>query len=72
MSEIQNRDDICHSKARKRNQRTFTLVEQDASFSKSIVFWILLNIETCPAPKLRDALETAIEARTFPKKKTAD
>jgi hypothetical protein len=65
-------DSTCHAKAQQRGQGTFTLVEQDRSAPSTICWWILQNIETCPADKLRQALEDAIKWRDFPKRKTAD
>lgn len=62
----------CFRKAVERGQRTFTLVEQDASSVKTIAHWIYLNIETCSEDKLRQALEDCILMRTFPTKKHAD
>jgi len=65
-------DTAIHARAKQRGQETFTLVEQDASAVKTIAHWIYLNIESCPAAKLRDALERCINMRDFPNKKTAD
>ena len=65
-------DTQCYAKAKQRRQQTFTLVEQDASAVKTIAHWIYLNIETCPAEKLRLALEDCINMREFPNKKNAD
>jgi len=65
-------DEKCFNKARMRGQRTFTLVAQDRSSPRTIAFWILENIETCPAQKLLDALEDAILMRDFPNRKAAD
>jgi phosphatidylethanolamine-binding protein (PEBP) family uncharacterized protein len=65
-------DTNVHAKVKKRGQRTFTLVEQDASAVKTIAHWIYLNIETAPAAKLQEALEDCIAMRDFPNKKNAD
>jgi hypothetical protein len=65
-------DQQCFDKARMRGQSTFTLVAQDKSSPRTIAFWILENIETCPAQKLFDALEDAILMRQWPKRKAAD
>lgn len=65
-------DDKCHTKAREKGEMTFTIREQDRSAAKVIAFWIMENIEKCPASKLFDALESAIVARDFPNKKNAD
>jgi len=67
-----NDDSKCFNKARRRGQRTFTLVEQDRSSPRTIAFWILENIETCPAQKLFDALEDAVIMRNYPNRKAAD
>lgn len=67
-----DRDTAIHARAKTRGQRTFTLVEQDASAVDTIAYWILRNIHTAPPAKLHDALETCILMRDFPKKKTAD
>jgi hypothetical protein len=65
-------DTQVHAKAKNRGQRTFTLVEQDASAVKTIAHWIYLNIETAPPDKLHEALEDCILMRDFPTKKNAD
>ncbi len=65
-------DSRVHAKAKARGQRTFTLVEQDASTVKTIAHWIYLNIETAPPEKLREALDDCIAMREFPNKKNAD
>jgi hypothetical protein len=65
-------DTLCFKKAKERNQRTFTLVQQDRSSAKTICFWIMENIETAPAQKLLDALEDAILMRDFEHRKNAD
>ena len=58
--------------AKQRGQRTFTIVEQDATAVETIAYWILKNINTAPPKKLRDALEDCIAMRDFPAKKAAD
>lgn len=68
----EDKDSTCYAKARQRGQKTFTIVEQDAAAVKTIAHWIYLNIETCPAPKLRQALEDCIAFRQFRNKKLAD
>ncbi len=67
-----DRDAKCFVKAKQRGQRTFTLVEQDATAVTTIAFWIGQNILTAPPDKLRDALEDAIAMRNFPNRKMAD
>ena len=68
----ETQDAECFARAQSRGQRTFTLVEQDASAVKTIAEWIKLNIETAPPDKLRAALEDCIKWREFPKRKNAD
>jgi hypothetical protein len=73
MSAISEDDDTaCFEKARTRGQQTFTLVAQDLTGPATIAEWIKLNIETAPAPKLRDALEDALRMREHPNRKHAD
>lgn len=65
-------DRQCFEKALNRGQQTFTLVEQDRSSPEVIAYWILKNIETCPAEKLVDALLDALAMRDCQKRKNAD
>lgn len=65
-------DTQVHARAKQRGQRTFTLVEQDATAVKTIAHWIYLNIETAPAEKLAEALDSCILMRSFSEKKVAD
>jgi len=67
-----DKDSQCHERAKRRGQRTFTLVEQDKSTPRAICFWILENIETAPAEKLTDALQSALAIRKYPNRKNAD
>jgi len=67
-----DKDNLCFAKAKQRGQKTFTLVAQDASAVKTIAHWIYLNIETCPAEKLHQAIDDCIAMREFPNKKNAD
>ena len=54
-------DDKCAQKARERGQQTFTLIEQDASAPRTILFWIMENFDgRTPPEKLRDAFEDAL------------
>jgi hypothetical protein len=62
----------CHKKAKQRNDLTFTLVGQDQSTPRTICFWIMENIETCPAGKLVNALTKAIAMRELNNRKKAD
>lgn len=65
-------DQRCFAKAQQRGDETFTLVGQDKSSPRTIIFWIMENIETCPGPKLREALNDAIRMRSLEKRKPAD
>jgi hypothetical protein len=65
-------EDECNRKARERNDHTFTLVGQDLSSPRTICFWIMENIETCPPQKLIEALKGAIAMRTLDNRKNAD
>jgi hypothetical protein len=56
-------DNTCYEKAKKRGQRTFTLVEQDRTAPDTILAWIYFNWETAPEGKLMDAFEDAIAMR---------
>jgi hypothetical protein len=68
----EDNDSSCYAKARRRGQKTFTVVEQDATAVQTIAHWIYLNINTAPGDKLRAALEDCIAWRDFRNKKTAD
>lgn len=50
-------DNDCYTKAVKRGQRTWTLIEQDVSAPRTILFWISENLLTAPDAKLWDAFE---------------
>ncbi|HKM81675.1 MAG TPA: hypothetical protein VJY15_12010 [Candidatus Acidoferrum sp.] len=66
-------DGECHTKAVAKGLMTFTLIETDPTSPDTILFWIWLNLRTCPIPKLRDAFEDALAMLTTPKpKKNAD
>ena len=65
-------DTAIHARAKDRNQRTFTLVEQDRSSVEVIAYWILMNIHTAPAEKLYRALNTCLEMREYAAVKNAD
>lgn len=65
-------DNNCYTKARARNQMTFTLTEQDSTAVSTIAWWMLLNIGTAPAAKLRSALEDCLEMRKYPNKRRPD
>jgi hypothetical protein len=72
MSDVQWDEVQCHQKAKARGDMTFTLVGQDRTSPSTICWWILQNIETCPADKLRNALERAIQMRSLPTRKSPD
>ncbi len=65
-------DTRVHAKAKNRGQETFTLVAQDRTSPRTILFWIGENFETAPPEKLRDAFERALRMREFPERKWAD
>jgi hypothetical protein len=65
-------DKTCFKKAVERKQETFTVVSQDMSAPRVICEWIKENIETCPADKLRAALDRAIAMRAWKFRKHAD
>ncbi len=65
-------DTQVYAKARNRGQETFTLVAQDRTSPRTILFWIGENFETAPPEKLRDAFERALRMREFPERKWAD
>ena len=70
--EGRQRDYRCASKAQARGDITFTLVGQDKTAAKMVCLWIAENIETCPAEKLYDALQSAIAMRNLDNRKDAD
>ncbi len=61
--ELMRRDFKCAQKAMDKNQLSFTVIEQDNTAPETICEWIKLNIKTCPADKLYDALQRAIAMR---------
>ncbi len=65
-------DTKVYAKAKNRGQETFTLVAQDRTSPRTILFWIGENFETAPPEKLRDAFERALQMREFPERKWAD
>ncbi len=65
-------DTKVYAKAKNRGQETFTLVAQDRTGPRTILFWIGENFETAPPEKLRDAFERALRMREFPERKWAD
>ncbi len=65
-------DTKVYAKAKNRGQETFTLVAQDRTSPRTILFWIGENFETAPPEKLRDAFERALRMREFPERKWAD
>lgn len=68
----EDHDTQYHARAKRRGQRTFTVVEQDATAVKTIAHWIYLNIETAPAEKLHEAIDSCVRMRYFENKKNAD
>lgn len=65
-------DTQVYAKARNRGQETFTLVAQDRTSPRTILFWIGENFETAPPEKLRDAFERALRMREYNPRKWAD
>ena len=65
-------DTKVYAKAKNRGQETFTLVAQDRTSPRTILFWIGENFETAPPEKLRDAFERALRMREFSERKWAD
>jgi hypothetical protein len=65
-------DNAVIAKAKSRNQRTFTLVEQDLTSVEVIAYWILKNVHTAPREKLYRAIDTCLEMREYPSVKNAD
>lgn len=65
-------DDSCFEKAKANGEQRFVLRAQDFSTPTVICEWIKQNINTAPDDKLRHALEDALRARKWPKRKTAD
>lgn len=68
----EDEDTGCHARAKQRGQQTFTLVEQDRTSPRTILFWIGENFETASQEKLRDAFEMALRMREFSGRKWAD
>jgi hypothetical protein len=69
---IMSNDIEVFNRAQGRGQQTFTLVEQDRSAVETIAYWILQNIHSAPADKLRNALEICLKWRNFAAVKDAD
>jgi hypothetical protein len=65
-------DEHCFYAAKSAGEATFTLRAQDVSAPRLVIEWIKENIETCPAPKLYEALARAIQMREHQHRKTAD
>lgn len=72
MAPHDEKDMTTYMKAKRRGDPTFTLVGQDKTSPRCIVFWIMENIETCPDAKLREALDDAIRMRNTNKRRWAD
>jgi len=69
---LPTKDEVCFVKARSRGQQTFTLVAQDITAARTIMFWLMENIETAPDEKLRDAFEDALRMRHYGNRRYAD
>ncbi len=72
IKKAQEMDNTCYQRAKLRGDQTFTLTARDRSSPRTICFWIMENIETCPPEKLVDALIDAIAMREHPSRKNAD
>jgi len=64
--------DSCRITADSKGLERFTLISQDKSSPKTIMFWIMENIETAPIEKLTEAFMCALKMRNFPNRKLAD
>lgn len=62
-------DYSCFEKGAANGEQLFTLRSQDKTMPRVIVYWILENIETASEEKLRHALDDALRARRWPKRK---
>jgi hypothetical protein len=67
-----DRDSVIHANAKRRGEKTFTLIERDPTTVETIAYWILKNIQTASPEKLHNALDIAIGMRDFPNKQLAD
>ena len=65
-------DHSCFEKGKANGEQLFTLRSQDKTMPQAVAFWIVLNIETASPDKLRHALEDALRARKWPKRKFPD
>lgn len=68
----ETKDSTCYVKAKRNGEDTFTLRSQDKTAPRTILFWIMENIETASDEKLREAFEDAIKMRAWPKRKMPD
>ncbi len=66
------KEGITFAKGRAQGEQLFVLRAQDETAPACIAYWILQNIETAPAEKLRHALDDALRARKWPRRKKAD
>ena len=61
----------CFAKAED-DEMLFVLRAQDKTAPLVILDWIKMNFENCPASKLREAFECALEMKNYHKRKSAD
>jgi hypothetical protein len=69
---VKEADFQCFQKARAKGEPTFTLRAQDMTAPRVILYWMSLNCETLPNPKMADAGRIAFEMRHWPHRKLAD
>jgi len=69
---VNDKDALAFTKAKTRGEETFTLVEQDRTSPRTILFWIGENFETAPPEKLREAFERAMRMKECGHRKWAD
>jgi len=63
---------IIEDPQRQGDEEVFPLLGHDFSSPSVVAFWILQNIDTAPAEKLREALACALKMRQTPGRKVAD
>lgn len=72
ITEFSCNDFSTYEKGRANGEQLFTLRAQDETAPAVIAYWILMNIDTAGEDKLRHALEDALRARKWPRRKRAD
>jgi hypothetical protein len=69
VTELSCGDYACFRKGHANGEQLFTLRSQDLSMPRVICYWILENIETASDGKLRHALDDALRARKWPRRR---